>query len=36
MTDVPTAYEQDYIVRFRVSRGGKLEWLRKHWDPTRM
>jgi uncharacterized protein len=29
-------YEQDYVVRFRVSPAGRLSWLREYWDPTRL
>lgn len=30
------AYEQDYLVRFGISRAGKLAWMREFWDPTRL
>lgn len=29
-------YEQDYIVRFAISEGGRLAWVREFWDPTRV
>jgi ketosteroid isomerase-like protein len=29
-------YEQDYIVRFRTSPRGRLQWWREYWDPTRL
>jgi ketosteroid isomerase-like protein len=29
-------YEQDYVVRFGLSEGGRLAWMREFWDPTRV
>lgn len=36
MTDTGKAYEQDYVVRFRVAPSGRLAFMREYWDPTRI
>lgn len=30
-----TSFDQDYILRFAVSRRAKLAWLREYWTPAR-
>jgi ketosteroid isomerase-like protein len=36
IVDTGKPYEQDYVVRFRLSERERLQWWREYWDPTRL